>query len=54
MLSENNKKKLEIIFNKIYKSKRNINKLPINEIINLINKYNKNKKKVDFKINEIT
>ena len=54
MLSENNKKKLEIIFNKIYKSKSNINKLHISEIIHLINKYNKNKKKVDFKINEST
>ena len=54
MLSENNKKKLEIIFNKIYKSKSNINKLHINQIIRLINKYNKNKKKVDFKINERT
>ena len=54
MLSKNNKKSLEKIFNKIYKSKNNINKLYIREIIYLINKYNKNRKKEDFKINEST
>ena len=54
MLSKNNKKSLEKIFNKIYKSKNNINKLYIREIIYLINKYNKNKKKEDLKINEST
>ena len=54
MLSKNNKKSLEKIFNKIYKSKYNINKLYIREIIYLINKYNKNRKKEDFKINEST
>ena len=54
MLSKNNKKSLEKIFNKIYKSKNNINKLYIREIIYLINKYNKNRKKEDLKINEST
>ena len=49
MLSKNNKKSLEKIFNKIYKSKNNINKLYIREIIYLINKYNKNRKKRGFK-----
>ena len=54
MLSKNNKKSLEKIFNKIYKFKNNINKLYIREIIYLINKYNKNRKKEDLKINEST
>ena len=54
MLSKNNKKSLEKIFNKIYRSESNINKLYIREIIYLINKYNKNKKKEDLKINEST
>ena len=54
MLSKNNKKSLEKIFNKIYKLKNNINKLYIREIIYLINKYNKNRKKEDLKINEST
>ena len=54
MLSKNNQKSLEKIFNKIYKSKNNINKVYIREIIYLINKYNKNRKKEDFKINEST
>ena len=54
MLSKNNKKSLEKIFNKIYKSKNNINKLYIREIIYLINKNNKNRKKEDLKINEST
>ena len=54
MLSKNNKKSLEKIFNKIYKSENNINKFYIREIIYLINKYNKNRKKEDLKINEST
>ena len=54
MLSKNNKKSLKKIFNKIYKSESNINKLYIREIIYLINKYNKNRKKEDLKINEST
>ena len=54
MLSKNNEKSLEKIFNKIYKSKNNINKFYIREIIYLINKYNKNRKKEDLKINEST
>ena len=54
MLSKNNKKSLEKIFNKIYKFENNINKLYIREIIYLINKYNKNRKKEDLKINEST
>ena len=54
MLSKKNQKSLEKIFNKIYKSKKNINKLYIREIIYLINKYNTNRKKKDFKINEST
>ena len=54
MLSKNNKKSLKKIFNKIYRSESNINKLYIREIIYLINKYNKNKKKEDLKINEST
>ena len=54
MLSKNNEKSLEKIFNKIYKSENNINKFYIREIIYLINKYNKNRKKEDLKINEST
>ncbi len=54
MLSKNNKKSLKKIFNKIYRSESNINKLYIREIIYLINKYNKNKKKEDLKINQST
>ena len=54
MLSKNNKKSLKKIFNKIYRSESNINKLYIREIIYLINKYNKNRKKEDLKINEST
>ncbi len=54
MLSKNNEKSLEKIFNKIYKSENNINRLYIKEIIYLINKYNKNRKKEDLKINDST
>ena len=54
MLSKNNKISLKKIFNKIYRSESNINKLYIREIIYLINKYNKNRKKEDLKINEST
>ena len=54
MLSKNNKISLKKIFNKIYRSKNNINILYIREIIYLINKYNKNRKKEDLKINEST
>ena len=54
MLSKNNKISLKKIFNKIYRSESNINKLYIREIIYLINKYNKNKKKENLKINEST
>ena len=54
MLSKNNQNKLEILFNKVYRYKSNNNNIYIREIIHLINKYNQNNKKQDFKINENT